>query len=114
MINVVQLLRDVDECFDWLVRGSAECTCGDCRQCFSDEVAKRVGEYVAKLPKPEPKRVIVIGNVVDNLSFGKYCVLNQEQADKANAENHLFVCEKAHEDGSYAYLCGGQYCRCSE
>lgn len=25
-----------------------------------------------------------------------------------------FVCDKPHEDGDFSYLCGWQYCRCSD
>jgi hypothetical protein len=63
---------------------------------------------------PVDRRRIEVGNVVDNPSFGKYCAITQEQADQANAEGHIFVCEKAHDDGSFAYLCGGSYCRCCQ
>jgi len=117
MTDVNQLLRDVDEVFDTFVRagwGPDDCSCNECRGCFAWSVAVRLAEFTKGLPKPEPKRIIVIGNVVDNLSFGKYCVLNQEQADKANKEDHKFVCEKAHEDGSFAYLCDNKYCRCCQ
>jgi hypothetical protein len=113
-IDPTQLLRDVDECFDWLVRGSGGCECGDCRMCFSHEVAERLMSYVKDLPKPEPRKVLEIGFIVDDPAHGKYKIFTQEQLDKANKEDHIFVCEKAHEDGSFAYMCGGSYCRCCQ
>lgn len=61
----------------------------------------------------EPK----IKNVfLDKESGCKEMVWNEAdiQKIKGNPTQYEFVCEKPHQDGSYSYLCGSDWCRCCQ
>lgn len=72
-----------------------------------------VFEYeVAVNLTPEPKP----GNVYKNKATGVKVWIrpyNIEEVTK-NLSDYEFICGEAHEDGDYSYLCGNQYCRCSD
>ena len=53
-----------------------------------------------------------VGNVVKTLDGTKYVITNGDQLHNAQIEKHEFVCEKAHEDGSFAYMCRSEWCKC--
>ena len=47
--DLKQLLREVDEVFDYFVRsiiGPDDCKCGECRTCFAWEVSVRLAEIL--------------------------------------------------------------------
>lgn len=55
--EIMQLLQDVDECFDYFVRsGLDHCGCGDCRGCFAEGVERRLTNF---------KKLIVLADIDD-------------------------------------------------
>lgn len=51
------------------------------------------------------------GNVVFNISLQKKMVMVR---DRELAINENFVCEKPHDDEDFSYMCGSEYCRCTQ
>ena len=51
------------------------------------------------------------GNVVKNISMGRKFVIRESREMAINEE---FVCDTPHEDGDVSYMCGSDYCRCSQ
>ena len=56
-----ELIQEVDHVYDWLLRGSPACGCGDCRQCWGDATAERTRQYLKEL-EPPLKLLIKTGN----------------------------------------------------
>jgi hypothetical protein len=54
------LIQEVDHIYDWLLRGSPECGCGDCRQCWGDRTAERTQQYLREIA-PVVKTLISTG-----------------------------------------------------
>ena len=54
-----------------------------------------------------------VGSVIQNIESGKKFVV-KEPIYGWNPKTERYICNKPHEDGDFSYLCGGNYCRCSQ
>lgn len=58
---------------------------------------------------------VQLRNVYKGRNGKKFVVHKGNIGDiKANPDNYEFVCERPHQDGSFAYYCGEDWCRCGQ
>lgn len=84
-------------------------------------LAKKVVESCEskQLNKPDVTRskiyVVELGNVVRGKD-GYKKVVKKHNIDeiKENLNNYEFVCDRAHGDGDFSYMCGMDWCRCCQ
>lgn len=62
------------------------------------------------------QNVAKLNSVYKNKKTGLKFIIHS--GNKCNIENTIeeynFVCDNAHEDGDYSYLCCSEYCRCKQ
>ena len=51
------------------------------------------------------------GNVVYNESMDRKYVARQ---DRELSDNEQIVCQRPHEDEDFSYMCGSDYCKCTQ
>ena len=51
------------------------------------------------------------GNVVFNESMERKMVIVN---DRELSANEKYICESPHDDGDFSYMCGSDYCKCTQ
>lgn len=64
---------------------------------------------VASNPDVQPAAVLV-GNVILRQDGSKFVARRNRNLEPGES----FVCECAHDDGDYSYVCGSDWCRCMQ